>query len=472
MLRVSASFFVTVRDVDGAVCGAVDDMPFALSFRGPEQPVHRVSLLPDGCFQVQWCATTSGKFAIEVLVKGENVPNSPFSCVAENGRIESRTSLVTGAAKLTRVSAGFPLRFGILARDQAGHAANYSPLATSGHAFSCVATMLEPEGNAPEGTAPEEEEEPDFLQEEGRRGGPLQERGMVVDKRDGTYNCTFAFRRSGTYEVMVTGEDGGELEGSGFTVVTRAGGMDARFCRLHGAGLEGGTAGQAAHFRVHALDRYGNTCCESEEAERAQAGRFTVLLVPVASKRAAPTRGKSGRTDAIVTRTNALTSRREAAMLPVPSLRSLRTPHTPCPCTRMFMAPVVPRTCTPLPMSLPYHSSPCAAPSPPLLCLPRPAHRQPRAHHTASRPWFSYELTYESEASTAAPAVASLPVAAAAPRVAAAPAASAAPAAPAAPSIRVSSEARSVAPGAKAITCGLTLPRPLGARTCGAHGRA
>ena len=101
-----------------------------------------------------------------------------------------------------------------------------------------------------------------------------------------------------------------------------------------------------------------------------------------------------------------------------------------------------------------------------------PAHRQPRAHHTASRPWFSYELTYESEASTAAPAVASLPVAAAAPRVAAAPAASAAPAAPAAPSIRVSSEARSVAPGAKAITCGLTLPRPLGARTCGAHGRA
>ena len=374
---MSASFFVTVRDVDGAVCGAVDDMPFALSFRGPEQPVHRVSLLPDGCFQVQWCATTSGKFAIEVLVKGENVPNSPFSCVAENGRIESRTSLVTGAAKLTRVSAGFPLRFGILARDQAGHAANYSPLATSGHAFSCVATMLEPEGNAPEGTAPEEEEEPDFLQEEGRRGGPLQERGMVVDKRDGTYNCTFAFRRSGTYEVMVTGEDGGELEGSGFTVVTRAGGMDARFCRLHGAGLEGGTAGQAAHFRVHALDRYGNTCCESEEAERAQAGRFTVLLVPVASKRAAPTRGKSGRTDAIVTRTNALTSRREAAMLPVPSLRSLRTPHTPCPCTRMLMAPVVPRTCTPLPMPLPYHSSPCAAPFPP---LPSPACPAPHPH--------------------------------------------------------------------------------------------
>ena len=375
MLRVSASFFVTVRDVDGAVCGAVDDMPFALSFRGPEQPVHRVSLLPDGCFQVQWCATTSGKFAIEVLVKGENVPNSPFSCVAENGRIESRTSLVTGAAKLTRVSAGFPLRFGILARDQAGHAANYSPLATSGHAFSCVATMLAPEGNAPE-----EEEEPDFLEEEGRGGGPLQERGMVVDKRDGTYNCTFAFRRSGTYEVVVSGEDGGELEGSGFTVVTRAGGMDARFCRLHGAGLEGGTAGQPAHFRVHALDRYGNTCCESEEAERAQAGRFTVLLVPVASKRAAPTRGKSGRTDAIVTRTNALTSRREAAMLPVPSQLPPLPPHPHTPCTRMFMAPVVPRTCTPLPMSLPYHSSPCAAP---FLPLPSPA--CPASHPHPSR---------------------------------------------------------------------------------------
>ena len=365
---MSASFFVTVRDVDGAVCGAVDDMPFALSFRGPEQPVHRVSLLPDGCFQVQWCATTSGKFAIEVLVKGENVPNSPFSCVAENGRIESRTSLVTGAAKLTRVSAGFPLRFGILARDQAGHAANYSPLATSGHAFSCVATMLAPEGNAPE-----EEEEPDFLEEEGRGGGPLQERGMVVDKRDGTYNCTFAFRRSGTYEVVVSGEDGGELEGSGFTVVTRAGGMDARFCRLHGAGLEGGTAGQPAHFRVHALDRYGNTCCESEEAERAQAGRFTVLLVPVASKRAAPTRGKSGRTDAIVTRTNALTSRREAAMLPVPSPLPPLPSHPPHPMHPHVHGARCAAHLHPSPdvITLPQFAVRCPLPSPPLPCLPR-----------------------------------------------------------------------------------------------------
>ena len=54
MLRVPASFFVTVRcDLGGALCGAVDDMPFALNFRGPEQPVHRVSLLPDGRFQAR-----------------------------------------------------------------------------------------------------------------------------------------------------------------------------------------------------------------------------------------------------------------------------------------------------------------------------------------------------------------------------------------------------------------------------------
>jgi hypothetical protein len=388
VLRVSASFFVSVRDMNSALCGAVDDMPFTLSFRGPEQPVHRVSLLPDGRFQVQWCATTSGTFAIEVLVKGENVPSSPFSCVAENGRIESRTSLVTGAAKLTRVSAGFPLRFGILARDQAGHAANYSPLATSGHVFSCVATLLEPEGAARESNAPEEEEEEeesDFLRAEGRaKGGPLQERGMVVDKRDGTYNCTFVFRRSGTYEVEVTGEDAGELEGSGFTVVTRAGGMDARFCRLDGAGLEGGTAGQPAHFRVHALDRYGNTCCESEEAESAQAGRFTVLLVPVVSKRAAPTRGKSGRTDAIVTRTNALTTQREAAMLPVPSAPSTpSTPHAPsCACPRLC------RASSPSPdlITLPQFAVRCPSPPlpspplpfPPLPCLSRPAPRPSR----------------------------------------------------------------------------------------------
>ena len=106
VLRVAASFFVTVRDAQDALCGAVDDMPFTLSFRGPEQPVHRVCLLPDGRFQVQWCATTSGRFTIEVLVKGENVPSSPFSCVAENGRIESHTSLVRGVSQLTRVSAG------------------------------------------------------------------------------------------------------------------------------------------------------------------------------------------------------------------------------------------------------------------------------------------------------------------------------------------------------------------------------
>lgn len=119
MLRVSASFFITARDQHGAVCGGADDMPFALCFRGPEQPVHRVSLLPDGRFQVQWCTTTSGSFTIEVLVRGENVPGSPFSCVAEHGRIESRGSLVTGAELLRRVAVGHTLRFGILARDQA-----------------------------------------------------------------------------------------------------------------------------------------------------------------------------------------------------------------------------------------------------------------------------------------------------------------------------------------------------------------
>ena len=387
VLRVSASFFVTVRDVDGALCGAVDDMPFALSFRGPEQPVHRVSLLPDGRFQVQWCATTSGKFAIEVLVKGENVQGSPFSCVAENGRIESHTSLVTGAAKLTRVSAGFPLRFGILARDQAGHAANYSPLATSGHAFSCVATLLEPEGGAAEGNAPEEEDVPDFLREEGRGQGPLQERGMVVDKRDGTYNCTFAFRRAGTYKVVVTGEDGGELEGSGFTVVTRAGGMDARFCRLKGEGLDGGTAGQPAHFRVHALDRYGNTCCESGEAERVQAGRFTVLLVPVVSKKAALNRGKSGRTDAIVARTNALTSQREAAMMPVPSAPS--APHAPLyACRRLYRTLLPPSRfhhLTAVRRALPSPAYPAPHPA-----FPAPSAPSAPSHLLASAPLHLY----------------------------------------------------------------------------------
>ena len=369
VLRVAASFFVTVRDAQDALCGAVDDMPFTLSFRGPEQPLHRVCLLPDGRFQVQWCATTSGKFTIEVLVKGENVPSSPFSCVAENGRIESHTSLVSGVSQLTRVSAGFPLRFRILARDQAGHAADYSPLATAGYAFSCVATLLEPEDGAPESHAPEEREaeEPGVLREEGRGGGPLQERGIVVDRRDGSYSCTLAFRESGTYTVLVAGEDGREVEGSGFTVVTRAGGMDARFCRLDGAGLEGATAGQPAHFRVHALDRYGNTCCETEEAELKQAGRFTVLLVPVASKLAPPNRGKSGRTDAIVTRANALTSQREAAMMPVPPAPYTRPPARP----PHAVHPRVHARCAPLPTSSPYHSSPCAAPCPPPPCLPR-----------------------------------------------------------------------------------------------------
>ena len=386
VLRVAASFFVTVRDAQDALCGAVDDMPFTLSFRGPEQPVHRVCLLPDGRFQVQWCATTSGRFTIEVLVKGENVPSSPFSCVAENGRIESHTSLVRGVSQLTRVSAGFPLRFSILARDQAGHAADYSPLATAGHAFSCVATLLEPEGGAPESRAPEagEAEEPGFLREEGRAGGPLQERAIVVDRRDGSYNCTLAFRRSGTYTVLVTGEDGREIEGSGFKVVTRAGGMDARFCRLHGAGLEGATAGQPAHFRVHALDRYGNTCRETEEAELKQAGRFTVLLVPAASKRAPPNRGKSGRTDAIVTRTNALTSQREAAMMPVP----------PAPCTRPAAppatrrAPACSRALCPTPddTTLPQFAVRCPLPFPGLPAPP-PHPRPPRPLRALPAPY-------------------------------------------------------------------------------------
>ena len=195
---------------------------------------------------------------------------------------------------------GYPLRFAIQAKDQAGHDANYSPLATSGYAFHCVATLVKPgRGAQPEA---------------------LEVVGDMVDHSDGTLSCSLHFKKAGTYEVRVEGEDGGELQGSPFTVSAAAAGMDARFCKLDGAGLKGGVAGRPCTFTIQvrrplcppacaqpaprhrasalahraprlctrsprataqALDRHGNVCYEKPEAEVAQATRFAVTLVPI-----------------------------------------------------------------------------------------------------------------------------------------------------------------------------------------------
>ena len=287
VLKVPATFALTVRDTSGNVCGTVDDVPFKVVFRGPEMPVHRMALLPDGRFQVQWATSVTGKYTIDVLVRGEAIPGSPFSALAEYGRIDSLQCQVRDAMR--RVTVGERLGFTIVARDQSGTVASYSPLAASGYRFTCVATAQTPGGGGDGGDG-------------GAAADPLaaaaaiEVEGDVVDNRDGTSRVTLLFTTCGTYTVRVVGEDGGELDGSPFTASASAGGMDARFCELQGEGLYGGEAGKLATFRVQALDRHGNVCAEGAAAEAAQAARFSVLLLPIKrGRRRGGLGGKSSR---------------------------------------------------------------------------------------------------------------------------------------------------------------------------------
>ena len=142
VLRVPANFYVLCKDLQGEVCAPEEELPFKVVFRGPEQPVHRIMLLPDGHFQarraaprlpaaftsrkgtgapnpggsqpspclrgrvleqVQWATSVSGKYTIEVLVGGEGVPGSPFTAVSEYGRIDPRLSLVGEAVSRRRL---------------------------------------------------------------------------------------------------------------------------------------------------------------------------------------------------------------------------------------------------------------------------------------------------------------------------------------------------------------------------------
>lgn len=246
LLRVPALFTVHARDVNGAPCGLAPDAAYKFSFRGPEVPVHSISeLVESGRVVLQWVPTVSGEYEVSVTLRGEHLPGSPFAACAAHGAIAPALSEVRGAP--SRVRAGANAGFDLVARDQAGNLADYSPLKSSHYAFRVWVD------------------------------GPAEASIRCVDRQDGVQTVTLGLTVAGRYQVHVRCVDGVEpLVGSPFGIECVAAELDAARCDVGGEALAGAVAGVPAPFWIRPVDAFGNPCGVSEP----QLGAFDVQLTP------------------------------------------------------------------------------------------------------------------------------------------------------------------------------------------------
>lgn len=166
-----------------------------------------------------------GHHFVNIMLDGIAVPGTPIRILAEGKKLALISSALIGDGA-TRCVAGQDARFVLHARDYSGNEINKGGAELQ---ISCRATGREPTI------------------------------GGVLDRGDGTYECTYSTTIAGDVEVLLTLNDGSVQTKRVINVKCEAGECEISECRVDaGKLLLLWNAGDAGLIRVQRRDKYGN----------------------------------------------------------------------------------------------------------------------------------------------------------------------------------------------------------------------
>jgi hypothetical protein len=174
-----------------------------------------------GIYKFDFTPTISGHYQVSVQLGGRDIPGSPFPCFVEEGMTDVDKVAASGMGLLC-TEAGIPASFTLYARDTFGNVRS-----TGGDAF--MVTVV----------------------------GPVSFDAVVVDRHDGTYECTYKTIMCGDYFIHIQ-LDGKHIRGSPFMASVVPAHTYAPSCRAWGQGLHTAVVGHEAEFQIEAKDLIGN----------------------------------------------------------------------------------------------------------------------------------------------------------------------------------------------------------------------
>ncbi|GMH72947.1 hypothetical protein TrST_g2518 [Triparma strigata] len=201
--------------------------------------------LGDGTFRVDYTPTVSGANKLNVLINGGHISGSPFATTSQAwlGSVRGSTSTATGSA-LTTGTAGIQGTFVLQARD-----VNGNPRTGDGDTFTVDLAM---------NTLSVRPSDLDTMVDSSW-GSAEAVSGSCSYFEDGKYNCIYNATVSGTYDMSVVEQAGGEhIVNSPFSLVISPAVASATESDVPGIGTRSGTAGIANVVEVYTRDVFGN----------------------------------------------------------------------------------------------------------------------------------------------------------------------------------------------------------------------
>jgi len=181
----------------------------------------------NGTYSCHYTAERPGKFTLEILVKKDNIKNSPFHPVVKPGEPSPPHCEAEGPG-LTHAVAGEEAKFSVITKDIGG---NRLPRGGA----NIKGSLKDPRGDIPV---------------------------KVVDNGDGTYACSYVPITSGTSKLQVivsTQFNGtGDIKNSPFSVAVSPAGPSGKNSIASGPGISKAVAGAENPFSIQARDRFDN----------------------------------------------------------------------------------------------------------------------------------------------------------------------------------------------------------------------
>jgi hypothetical protein len=185
----------------------------------------------DGRYRLVWTPQVAGDYKLFVTLNGEQVRGCPFGVIVKPDVVFVPNCVVTGLPT-SKVCAGTVCDFDIVTRDR----------------FSNVLS-----------TASDKESFQVWLEDVGQNNKRCIDEVHVFNREDGRYQCKFATRKSGQFDVVV-GSRGKTVQGSPYRIVVEAGPPCAAKCIITGNGTIEALAGTTASFTIQCRDEFSNDC--------------------------------------------------------------------------------------------------------------------------------------------------------------------------------------------------------------------